>query len=146
EVSPEGSTGRGVEREGARVGGAVDAAVADGDAVGPRIRRVEQTAPQQLAGLQVEGEHIAAHVLDVDDVSGDDRRRREGPGFSRGSREAESPRDVQAADVAALDSATYLRASRVEVEVRSRPVRRTPLPSATRERCSRNKDQEESDR
>ena len=64
--APDQLPGLRVERERVRRGGAVDAAVAVGDAVRPDARLVEAVAPLELAGRAVEREDVRVQVLEID--------------------------------------------------------------------------------
>ena len=75
-LCPAEAAGGGREREERRIGGAVDAAAGDGEAVGTGIRVSEAVPPDQATALEVEGVDVAPHVLEVDAAAVDDRRRR----------------------------------------------------------------------
>ena len=66
-----------VEGERVGVGLAVDAAVAEREPVRPVVAEPVAPLPAQRAARAVEREDVAAQILDVHGVAGDDRRRRE---------------------------------------------------------------------
>src|SRR5439155_513146 len=112
---PELAAGLGGQREGVRVGGAVDAAVGDGEPVRTVVPGVVAARPAQRSGRAVEREDVAAQVLDVDGVVVDDRIRREDAGEARLGREAKAPAHPQPADVAGVEARFLMRNSGTKV-------------------------------
>ena len=75
----------------------VDHVIRDGHAIGADAADIERGLPVLGASVAVEREHIAAHVLDVDRVTDDDRLRGDAP-EEAGCRDVEGPGELQVTD------------------------------------------------
>ena len=101
-AGPQQLAGLGVEREGAGLGGAVEAAVAQGDAVRSDARLIERVLPLDLAGRAVQREDVRVEVLEVDGAVEGDRRRGE-DAEGAGALEGEAPLHLQLGDGLGVD-------------------------------------------
>jgi hypothetical protein len=112
QATPEQATGPRRERECRGIGRPVHTTTVDDHAVRAGIRVGESMPPAQRPRLQIEREDVALHVLYEHDACGHHGRRREDAGVPWRSAEAEAPRDVERADVLAVDAARWIEARR----------------------------------
>ena len=118
---PEQLPGRGVERQGGRVGRRVDPAADDREAVRPVVRSGERVLPAECAVRGGEGVDARARVLHVHGAPGDDRIRRDRAEGGCTARETEGPADAEMTDRPGVQRRRRHRPPARDAAVRDRP-------------------------
>ena len=124
---PEAFAARRVEREGRRVGCAVEPRTGDRDAVRAVVRRLQRVLPEQRAASNVECVDARCGVLQIHDVSADDRVRGDRTEARAACVQAEAPAHLEPRDRPRVELGRRSRPLAGDAPVRRRPGLRSLL-------------------